>query len=110
MPCTCTTCWESGNVSEPVSLQPDDVLAIGRYYRLQWEEAQQAYVLLYPEGMVELSETAAAVLTRCNGQASLAHIIADLQQQFPDDDIAADVREFLEDAYAHGWVRLTRAG
>jgi pyrroloquinoline quinone biosynthesis protein D len=110
MPCTYTTCWESGNVSEPVSLQPDDVLAIGRYYRLQWEEAQQAYVLLYPEGMVELSETAAAVLTRCNGQASLAHIIADLQQQFPDDDIAADVREFLEDAYAHGWVRLTRAG
>ena len=71
-------------------------------YRKPKAEQERAYQAL--------SETAAAVLTRCNGQASLAHIIADLQQQFPDDDIAADVREFLEDAYAHGWVRLTRAG
>jgi pyrroloquinoline quinone biosynthesis protein D len=102
-------CWESGNVSEPGALQPDDVIAIARYFRLQWEEAQQAYVLLYPEGMVELSDTAAAILTRCSGNASLAQIIADLQQQFPHDDIAADVREFLEEAYANGWVSLTRA-
>jgi pyrroloquinoline quinone biosynthesis protein D len=97
-------------VSPPHSLHPDDVLAIARHFRLQWEEAQQAYVLLYPEGMVELSETAAAVLTRCDGKASLAQIMADLQQQFPEDDISADVREFLEDAYANGWVRITRAG
>jgi pyrroloquinoline quinone biosynthesis protein D len=97
-------------VSPPHSLHPDDVLAIARHFRLQWEEAQQAYVLLYPEGMVELSETAAAVLTRCDGKASLAQIMADLQQQFPEDDISADVREFLEDAYANGWIRITRAG
>ena len=102
--------WESDNVSEPEALQPDDVLAIGRYFRLQWEEAQQAYVLLYPEGMVELSDTAAAILTRCSGNASLAQIIADLQQQFPGDDIAADVREFLEEAYANGWVSRKRVG
>jgi pyrroloquinoline quinone biosynthesis protein D len=67
-------------------------------------------VLLYPEGMVELSDTAAAILTRCSGNASVAQIITDLQQQFPADDIAADVREFLEEAYANGWVRITRAG
>jgi pyrroloquinoline quinone biosynthesis protein D len=91
-------------------LHPDAILAIGRHFRLQWEEAQQAYVLLYPEGMVELNDTAADVLTRCNGSASLAQIIADLQQQFPEDDIAADVREFLEEAYANGWVRITRNG
>jgi pyrroloquinoline quinone biosynthesis protein D len=97
-------------VSQPQSLHPDDVPAIARYFRLQWEEAQQAYVLLYPEGMVELSETAAAVLTRCNGMATLTQIVADLQQQFPDDDIAADIREFLEDAYANGWIRITRSG
>jgi len=97
-------------VSEPVSLKPEDVLAIGRYFRLQWEQAQQAYVLLYPEGMVELSESAAAILTRCDGKASLAQITAALQQQFPEDAIATDVREFLEEAYANGWVRHVRAG
>ena len=35
-------------------------LPLGGTFRLQWEEAQQAYVLLYPEGMVELGDTAAA--------------------------------------------------
>jgi pyrroloquinoline quinone biosynthesis protein D len=97
-------------VSQPAPLHPDAILAIGRHFRLQWEEAQQAYVLLYPEGIVELNDTAAEVLTRCNGNASLAQIIADLQQQFPEDDITADVREFLEEAYANGWVRITRNG
>ena len=110
MPCIWSLSWESDNVSEPAALQPNDVIAVARHFRLQWEEAQQAYVLLYPEGMVELSDTAAAILVRCKGDASLAQIIADLQQQFPEDDIAADVREFLEDAYANGWLDVQRPG
>ena len=32
-----------------VPLQPDDVITIARHFRLQWEEVQQAHVLLYPE-------------------------------------------------------------
>jgi pyrroloquinoline quinone biosynthesis protein D len=60
--------------------------------------------------MVELSETAAAILTRCDGTASLAQIIDDLQQEFPEADVADDVREFLEEMYANGWVRIERAG
>jgi pyrroloquinoline quinone biosynthesis protein D len=31
---------------------------LNRLFRLQWEEAQQAYVLLYPEGMVKLNLSA----------------------------------------------------
>jgi pyrroloquinoline quinone biosynthesis protein D len=95
-------------VPKPPSLQPDDVVAIARHFRLQWEAAQDAYVLLYPEGMVELSETAAAILIRCDGTASLAQIIDDLQQEFPEADVADDVREFLEEMYANGWVRIKR--
>ncbi|ETW94420.1 MAG: pyrroloquinoline quinone biosynthesis protein PqqD [Candidatus Entotheonella factor] len=97
-------------MSESGSLQPDDIIAIGRYMRLQWEEAQDAFVLLYPEGMVELSETAGTILSHCNGTASLAQIINTLQQAFPEADLADDVREFLEDMYAKGWVRVERAG
>ena len=95
---------------KPPSLQPDDVVAIARHFRLQWEAVQEAYVLLYPEGMVELSETAAAILTRCDGMASLAQIIDDVQQEFPEADVADDVREFLEEMYANGWVRIERPG
>ncbi len=87
---------------------PDDaIVVIARHFRLQWEDLQQAYVLLYPEGMVELSDSAAAILTRCTGLATLAQIIDDLQQQFPQDDIATDVREFLEDMHVKGWIRIT---
>ncbi len=92
-----------------VPLQPDDVITIARHFRLQWEEVQQAHVLLYPEGMVELSETAAAILTCCRGDQSLAQIIDELQQQFPEDDIATDIQEFLEEMYGQGWVSIKRA-
>ena len=34
-------------------------------YRLQFEEAQQCHVLLYPEGLVKLSDTAVEILRRC---------------------------------------------
>ena len=33
--------------------------AIGTGFRLQWEPAQEVHVLLYPEGMVRLSHSAA---------------------------------------------------
>ncbi len=97
-------------MSKPDALQPDHIIAIGRYMRLQWEEAQNAYVLLYPEGMVELSETAGTILSHCDGTASMAQIIDTLQQAFPEADLANDVRDFLEEMYGKGWVRVKPAG
>ncbi len=97
-------------MSKPATLQPDHLIAIARHMRLQWEEAQDAFVLLYPEGMVELSETAGTILSHCDGTSSLAQIIDTLQRAFPGADLADDVREFLEDMYAKGWVRVKPAG
>ncbi len=97
-------------MSNPDTLQPDDIIAVDRHMRLQWEEAQDTFVLLYPEGMVELSETAGTILSHCDGKSSLAQVIDALQQAFPEADLADDVREFLEDMYAKGWVRVERAG
>jgi pyrroloquinoline quinone biosynthesis protein D len=74
-------------------------------FRLQWEEAQQAHVLLYPEGMVTLSDSANEILKRCDGRA-VDQIIAELQQQFPGADLEADVLEFLEVARAEGWLQF----
>ena len=45
--------------------------AIAHGMLLQWEPAQEAHVLLYPEGMVKLNGTAAAILTRCDGARTL---------------------------------------
>jgi pyrroloquinoline quinone biosynthesis protein D len=74
-------------------------------FRLQWEEAQSVYVILYPEGMVRLNPSAAETLKRCDGERSLSEIIQDLERQFPGVALAADVERFLETAHGNGWVR-----
>ena len=42
--------------------------ALAHGMRLQWEPAQDAHVLLYPEGMVKLNGSAGAIMSRCDGE------------------------------------------
>lgn len=77
-------------------------------FRFQWEPAQNAHVLLYPEGMVRLNDSAGAVLKEVNGQRNVADIVAILEQQFPDaDSLTDDVSEFLKDAEQQHWILFT---
>ena len=77
---------------------------IAALYRFQWEAAQNAYVLLFPEGMVQLNVAAGEILRRCDGKRSADEIIADLRAQFQSDAIDADVEAFLRSATHDGWV------
>jgi pyrroloquinoline quinone biosynthesis protein D len=77
---------------------------IARLYRFQWEAAQNAYVLLFPEGMVQLNVAAGEILRRCDGKRSAAEIIAELRAAFQSDAIDADVEAFLRSATQDGWV------
>jgi len=77
---------------------------IGRGFRLQWEEAQQAHVLLYPEGMVKLNGSAGQILTRCNGVSPVNAIVAELEQTFETTALEADVLAFLRIADERRWV------
>lgn len=92
-------------ITLPVAFQPEDLVAIAPHFRLQWEEAQDRYVLLYPEGMVQLSDTAGEILTHCKSSQSVGTIIDRMQALYPEDDIAGDVRDFLHEAAANGWIR-----
>ncbi len=74
-------------------------------FRLQWEEAQDRYVLLYPEGMVQLNQSAAAILKRCDGNNSVADIIAELGDVFPGVALAADIQKFIARAQENGWIK-----
>lgn len=73
-------------------------------YRLQWESQQDAYVLLYPEGMVKLNPSAGQILVRCDGTRELDEIITELEDLFNAQDLAADVYRFLDHARQRGWV------
>jgi pyrroloquinoline quinone biosynthesis protein D len=80
---------------------------IGRHFRIQWEEAQKAYVLLYPEGMVKLNQSAGEILKRCSGEASVADITADLERTFNAQGLQQDVINFVELALQQKWVETT---
>ena len=56
--------------------------AIERRFRLQFEPAQGAHVLLYPEGMIQLNQSAGEILKRCTGTATLAEITTELERAF----------------------------
>ena len=81
------------------------VMALTPSYRLQWEQAQQAFVLLYPEGMVTLNPSAGEILSRCDGTRSVGDIIEELSKAYPEDNLTADVIEFIEVACDEGWLR-----
>lgn len=73
-------------------------------FRLQWEAVQNAYVLLYPEGMVKLNTSAAEILRRCDGVRSVDEIVADLETTFQRRDLQDDVVRFLDLATNQGWI------
>lgn len=83
----------------------DSVVQIPRLFRLQWEQVQNAYVLLYPEGMIKLNQTAGEILKRVNGESSIADIVKDLERAFPGAELRDDVLQFMEIAYGKGWIR-----
>ena len=77
---------------------------VSKRFRLQWEEAQQAWVLLYPEGMVKLNQSAGEILKRCDGIRSVTEIVADLEAAFNASGLAAEVDAFLLMAEAQNWI------
>ena len=86
------------------ALNIDAAPAIAPLYRLQYETAQQSWVLLYPEGMVKLNGPAGEILRRCDGQRTVVQLIADLEAAYGQPGLRGDVCEFLSDAHARGWV------
>ena len=79
---------------------------LARLFRMQYEEAQQGYVLLYPEGMVKLNQSASEILKRCDGERDVQAMIADIEQTFNATGLEKDVTGFLEIAIERGWISV----
>lgn len=77
---------------------------LSKLFRLQWEEAQKGFVLLYPEGMVQLNPSAAEILKRCDGARDISSIVTDLENTFSATELRSDVEEFLIAAQERGWI------
>ena len=74
-------------------------------HRLQWEEAQQKHVILYPEGMVELNQSSAEILKLCDGTRNLGQIVGELETKFATSGLINDITAFLEIDLKNGWIQ-----
>ncbi|NOS75605.1 MAG: pyrroloquinoline quinone biosynthesis peptide chaperone PqqD [Methyloglobulus sp.] len=88
-----------------MTINPDLPILFSPLHRLQWEEAQQKYVILYPEGMVELNQSSAEILKCCDGIRNLAQIVTTLEETFSTTGLTNDITAFLEVALQNGWIQ-----
>ncbi len=76
-------------------------------YRFQYEPAQKGHVLLYPEGMIKLNDSAALIGGLIDGERDVVAIIAKLDEQFPGvPELGDDIEQFMEVARAQHWIEL----
>ncbi len=77
---------------------------LSRRFRLQYEEAQTRWVLLYPEGMVQLNDSAAEILKRCDGERTVAEIVSELEAAFSVQGLTTQVESLIEEGGRRGWI------
>lgn len=87
---------------------PRTVPRVAPKARLEWDEIGQRHVLLYPEGVVTLNPTAAAVLKLCDGERAIPQIVDCLKQRYRAEQIEMDVATFLNKLAAKGLVTYVR--
>lgn len=81
---------------------------IAKGVRLQVDSATGKTVLLFPEGIVELNETAQEILARCDGR-TVSEIVRALAEEYDADRaaLATDVRKTLADLQQRRLIELT---
>ncbi len=92
----------------PAAVSLQQIPRINPHYRFQWEEAQNTWVLLYPEGMVRLNPSAAEILSLCDGEQAIQTVVRQLAEKFPEveyQDIEQDILGFFADAYQRQWLQ-----
>jgi pyrroloquinoline quinone biosynthesis protein D len=84
---------------------PDDRMPrLAPMFRLQFEPAQDAWVLLYPEGLVKLNGPASEILKRCDGKTRIVDLTTDLERAFSTTGLRDDVDDFLKHADEQHWI------
>ncbi|KAA2263249.1 pyrroloquinoline quinone biosynthesis peptide chaperone PqqD [Solihabitans fulvus] len=73
--------------------------------RRAYDRTRDSDVVLFPEGVLVLNETAAAVLARCDGSSTIAEITEGLAEEF-DGVRPEDVAELVADLARRRVVRV----
>lgn len=82
-----------------MSVTLQSVPRLRRGVRRHFDAARNAPVLMAPERVVMLDEIADAIVANCDGENSVAEIVATLAAHYaaPEAEISADILGFLEE-------------
>ena len=73
-------------------------------YQLQRDPSGSGHTLVSPKGPIQLNESAAMILDLCNGTYSGEEIVARVLRANGNNNLADDVRAFLDAAQRRGWI------
>ena len=88
-----------------MALGTESVPALWKLARIDFDPVRQRRVLLYPEGVVLLNDTGAAILELCDGKRSIAGIAAALKDKYQV-DVTSDVIAYLDQLVERDLVRV----
>ena len=72
--------------------------------RYRWDRVRGQHQIVFPEGVLVLNESGAAIVQRCDGRTT-AELLAALSEQFPNGEFGQDVPAFLERLARKGLLR-----
>jgi pyrroloquinoline quinone biosynthesis protein D len=88
-----------------VTITTATIPSLWKLARIEFDRVRQQRVLLYPEGVVLLNDTGAAILELCDGKRSIAEIAAVLGDRYSC-DVTPDVLEYLSQLVERELVRV----
>jgi pyrroloquinoline quinone biosynthesis protein D len=94
-------------MTQRMLLAADSVPRLAPHRRLKRDPQREIWTVQAPERSFILDDIAHAIVSRCDGKASMAAIIESLCATFPDaprDTIAADVTHLLQDLADKGVI------
>ncbi len=92
-------------MSDSQHFRPEDRPQLNSKFLFRWEKSQDAFVLLYPEGIIKLSESAAEIIKRCNGTLTVNDIVNEIKTLVVNaTDLDQSINRFLEVSRGKGWI------
>ena len=83
------------------------ILKLPRHAKLRFDKARDKWIILAPERVFELDETAYEVISRCDSQQTVADVVNDLCKKFEQAEpevIMKDVLGMLQNLADKGFV------
>jgi pyrroloquinoline quinone biosynthesis protein D len=105
------------------SILADSIPRLAAKARLKFDKVREKNLLLLPEKVVVLNETAASILTLCDGRQTVNTITEKIRASLQADTetadtsalldlktMRADISEFLQEMEDQGWVVILKHG